>query len=76
MFILQIIGVFQLFYEPMVLTDGGPSNASVSLMLLNYRYAFVNFQMGKAVATGIIIFFMLLIFTAFYLKFNKEKEME
>ena len=32
--ILQIISVFQIMYEPMVLTKGGPDNASLSLMQL------------------------------------------
>src|SRR5699024_5558925 len=37
MLIMQIISVFQILYEPMVMTGGGPNNASLSLMLLSYN---------------------------------------
>lgn len=46
MLILQIISVFQVLYEPLVLTNGGPNNASLSIMLLVYRYAFRDFKPG------------------------------
>jgi multiple sugar transport system permease protein len=75
-FILQFIGVFQLFYEPLTMTGGGPINASVTLMLLNYRYAFEKYEMGRAVAIGMIVFVILVTFSIIYFKFNKEKETE
>ena len=53
--ILQIIGVFQTLYEPLVMTNGGPNNASLSLMLLVYRYAFEDLQIGRASALGLIV---------------------
>ena len=46
--ILQIISVFQILYEPLVMTNGGPNNASLSLMLLVYRYAFEDLQIVRA----------------------------
>lgn len=55
LFILQIIGVFQILYEPMVMTAGGPNNASLSLMYLVYRYAFEDMQVGRANALGLVI---------------------
>ena len=51
--ILQIISVFQIMYEPMVLTKGGPDNASLSLMQLMWQYAFggsMNYGKASAVA--------------------------
>ncbi|HWR18628.1 MAG TPA: sugar ABC transporter permease [Clostridia bacterium] len=72
--ILQIISIFQIMYEPMVLTKGGPDNASLSLMLLMWRYAFGgSMDFGKASAVAVIITFILLGFTALYSVVNRRK---
>ena len=72
--ILQIISIFQIMYEPLVLTAGGPDNASVSLMLLMWRYAFGGqMDYGRASAVAVIIAVILLIFTAIYSYVNKRK---
>jgi multiple sugar transport system permease protein len=55
----QIIGTMQLFTEPYVVTGGGPANATVTPMLLLYRYAFDQFDFGAANAMGLITFFVL-----------------
>lgn len=75
MLILQIISVFQILYEPMVLTGGGPNNASISLMLLNYNYAFRDIAVAKASTIGVIVTAILLLLTAVYLKYVKENDM-
>ncbi len=74
LFILQIISVFQVFYEPLVMTDGGPNNSSVSLLQLIYDYAFTSGDTAKAAALGVIVALMLFILTFIYLKFTKVKE--
>jgi multiple sugar transport system permease protein len=72
--ILQIITVFQILYEPMVLTKGGPDNASLSLMYLMWRYAFGGrIEFGKAAAAGVIISLILLLFTLLYTRVNRRK---
>ena len=53
--ILQIIGVFQIMYQPMVMTGGGPNNASLSLMLLVYRYTYMEMRLGHAGALSLIV---------------------
>ncbi len=40
--ILQIIGTAQVFLQPFLFTDGGPADATVTLLLLVYRYAFTS----------------------------------
>jgi len=40
--ILQVIGTSQVFLEPYLFTDGGPNNATLTVLLLVYRYAFQN----------------------------------
>lgn len=72
--ILQIISVFQIMYEPMVLTKGGPDNASLSMMQLMWQYAFGgSMDYGKASATAVVVTIILLIMTAIYSYFNNKE---
>lgn len=72
--ILQIISVFQIMYEPMVLTKGGPDNASLSLMQLMWQYAFGgSMNYGKASAVAVIVTIILLLMTAVYSFFNRRE---
>lgn len=66
--ILQIISVFQVFYEPMVIGSwGGPVNdASMSLMLLSYMYAFHDFEYAYAAASSMVLSLIIIIFTIGY----------
>ncbi|WP_139903255.1 carbohydrate ABC transporter permease [Clostridium thermarum] len=72
--ILQIIAVFQVLYEPMVMTGGGPNNASISLMQLNYRYAFIDMKISQATAVGVIIAIILVVLTCIYNFLNRNSE--
>ena len=72
--ILQIISVFQIMYEPMVLTKGGPDNASLSLMQLMWQYAFGGaMNYGKASAVAVIVTLILLVMTGIYSYFNRRE---
>jgi len=72
--ILQIISVFQIMYEPMVLTKGGPDNASLSLMQLMWQYAFGgSMNYGKASAVAVTVTLILLVMTAIYSWFNRKE---
>ena len=48
--ILGIIGSFQVFTNAYVMTNGGPSNASLFYVLYLFRNAFEYFKLGKASA--------------------------
>lgn len=74
MLIMQIISIFQILYEPMVMTGGGPNNASISLMYLSYQFAFDNIQFNYAAVVGIVVSVILLILTAIYMKMVKPQE--
>lgn len=71
-FVNQMIGIFQLMTEPMVMTDGGPGNASITLNLQSYYYAFRYLQPGKSLAMGVITFVLLIFVTVFYFKLQKR----
>lgn len=72
--ILQIISVFQILYEPLIMTNGGPNNASISIMQLVYRYAFEKFDYASASALSVIICFILIIISAIYHRAAMRKE--
>ena len=73
LFILQIISVFQVFYEPLVIGNwGGPVNdASMSLMLLSYAYAFKDSDFAYAAATSVILTIIIIGFTMLYFAVTK-----
>ena len=73
-FVSQIISVFQVLDQSMVMTGGGPNNASTSVGFQLYKYGFVNGRAGHAMALGVIIFIILLLATIFYFKLNKKVE--
>jgi multiple sugar transport system permease protein len=50
-----IIGVFQWFAEPLIITEGGPGNATLFYSLYLYQNAFRFFKMGYACAMGWIL---------------------
>ena len=72
--IRQLIGVFQVMQEPMVMTGGGPNGASTSLGYQLYQYGFVQGRVGQALALGTITFFILIFATCFYFYLNKKVE--
>ena len=67
--ILQLIATAQLFTEPLLFTGGGPNNATLTVLLLIYRYAFQNSlggDYGMAAALSLMLAGFLAIFTAGY----------
>ncbi|MDO5572764.1 MAG: sugar ABC transporter permease [bacterium] len=74
MLILQIIAVFQILYEPMMMTNGGPNGASISLMMLVYRYAYRDFNFPYAAALSVMICIILILLSGLYMKMTANKE--
>lgn len=72
--ILQVISVFQILYEPMVMTNGGPNNASISLMMLMYRYAFRDFNFPAGAALSVMICAVLIILSGIYMFATKKRD--
>ncbi len=70
--ILHIIGSFQVFQEPLIMTGGGPNNASLSIMLLVYRYAFEDNRLGLANALGLILSVVLIALSLVLFAINKK----
>ena len=67
-FVMAIIGSMQTFTQSYIMTDGGPSNASLFYSLLVYRTAFKQSQMGYSAAMSWILFLIIAALTAFVFK--------
>jgi multiple sugar transport system permease protein len=69
MLMLQIIGTAQVFIEPFLFTHGGPNNATMTVLLLIYNYAFGNSlgaSFGEAAALSLMLAAFLIAFAAVF----------
>jgi multiple sugar transport system permease protein len=71
--IITMIGYFQLFAEPYVMTQGGPSNSTLSVVLLMYEEGFRWWNMGYASAVAFILFAIIMSATLLQLTLRKRK---
>lgn len=72
MLLLQIIGASQVFAEPFLFTGGGPQNATLTVLLLLYRYAFSEGDYGAATALGVLLALVLAGLSALYLAVTRR----
>ncbi|MER3485422.1 MAG: ABC transporter permease [Chloroflexota bacterium] len=61
--VINIIGSFQVFTNAYILTQGGPNNATLTMVLYLYREGFQLFHFGYASAIAWILFAIILFFT-------------
>jgi multiple sugar transport system permease protein len=61
--IIGLIGGFQYFVEPFVITQGGPADATLTYGLYLFNNAFVYFKMGYAAAMAWILFVIIMVVT-------------
>lgn len=67
--ITSIIGAFQQFGLPYLLTSGGPVGRTTTIAYYLYTSAFKNFEMGYAAAMSYVLFAMIFVFTLLHLRF-------
>ena len=72
--ITTLIGYCQFFAEPYVMTDGGPLNSTLSIVLLMYKEGFKFWRMGYSAAIAFILFGIILILTIVQLRVQKQYE--
>ncbi len=72
--VYQMIGAFQLFSEPYVMSrgEGGPAQATLTIVFYVYQNAFEYGRMGKAAAIAWILFIFILIFTLIQNRLQKR----
>ncbi|SIO07992.1 carbohydrate ABC transporter permease [Agromyces cerinus] len=75
MLILQVIATAQVFLEPYLFTGGGPNNATVTILLLIYRYAFQNSlggDYGEATALSVMLAVVLALLSWLYFRLTNR----
>lgn len=61
--LMTMIGYFQLFAEPYVMTQGGPAHSTLSIVLLMYQEGFRWWNMGYSAAVAFVLFAIILSLT-------------
>lgn len=62
--IIGVIGSFQVFTAVFVMTEGGPQDSTLFMVLYLYQNAFERFRMGYAASLAWVLFLIIMIFTA------------
>jgi multiple sugar transport system permease protein len=74
-FMLQIIGTAQVFLEPYLFTSGGPANATLTVLLLVFQYAFgnsVGVGFGQAAALSLMLAAFLAVFSVIFMRVTRS----
>lgn len=70
--IITMVGYFQLFAEPYVMTQGGPLRSTTSLVLLMFEEGFRWWRMGYAAAVAVALFIIILLVTLLQHRVQRE----
>jgi multiple sugar transport system permease protein len=70
--IITMIGYFQLFAEPYIMTQGGPVNSTLSIVLYMYEEGFRWWNMGYSASLAFILFIIIFIGTLVQLRVQKS----
>jgi multiple sugar transport system permease protein len=73
--VITMIGAFQIFTEPYVMTGGtgGPLNATLSLVMYMYKQGFRWWNMGFGAAVALVLFLIILAGTLLQLRLRRER---
>jgi multiple sugar transport system permease protein len=76
--VIGIIGTFQLFDQSYIFSNGsgGPDNATLTIVLLIYQYAFKSLDMGYALALTLVLAFVIMIATLIQRTFFREEKLD
>ncbi|AFH48899.1 ABC-type sugar transport system permease subunit [Ignavibacterium album JCM 16511] len=72
--IITMIGYFQLFAEPYVMTQGGPLNKTLSIVQYMYQEGFRWWNMGYSASIAFILFVIIFIGTIIQFRIQKSQK--
>jgi len=72
--VISTIWSFQLFTEPWILNQGGPNNATLTMVIYLYRNSFRYFKLGYGAAISYILTMLILGFSFMQMKLSGEME--
>ena len=61
--IITLIGAFQVFDQAFIMTEGGPANATLTVVYYLYNHGFKYFDMGYASSVAWILFLLIMTVT-------------
>lgn len=70
--VTSVIGALQIFEQPQILTNGGPGDATRTIVLYIYEHGFRFFDMGYASTIAISLFVIILILTAIQFRLSRR----
>lgn len=70
--ILTVAGMFQLFAEPYVMTQGGPEQSTVTVLYFMYEEGFKWWNLGSGAAVAFILFLCILVLTLLQLRLARR----
>ena len=70
--VMSVIGSFQVFEASLIMTNGGPADATRTLVLYIYNNAFQYFKMGYGAAMAWVMFAILFVATAVQMRLQRE----
>jgi multiple sugar transport system permease protein len=70
--VISVINSFQVFDQAFIMTEGGPANATNTIVFNIYRYAFQFFQMGYAAAMAWVLFGIIFVVTVLQFRYQRQ----
>ncbi|MDP3829730.1 MAG: sugar ABC transporter permease, partial [Ignavibacteriaceae bacterium] len=71
--LITMIGFFQLFAEPYIMTQGGPMNSTLSIVQYMYQEGFRWWNIGYSASIAFALFFIIFIGTIIQFKLRKDE---
>jgi multiple sugar transport system permease protein len=72
--IITMIGYFQIFAEPYIMTQGGPLNSTLSIVQYMYQEGFRWWNMGYSAALAFILFLIIFLGTIIQMRIKKQSD--
>lgn len=72
--VINILGAFQVFGQPFLITRGGPERSTLPLMQYIYETSFLNYRLGYGAAMSWLLFLVIAAFSAVQFRFIRERD--
>ena len=71
--IVEVIASLKVFETIQIMTQGGPQNATNTLVFSLYQYAFQFYKVGYAAAIGMVLLVLVAVFAVLYFKLLEKR---
>lgn len=72
--VMNILGAFQVFGQPFLITRGGPERATLPLMQYIYETSFLNYRLGYGAAMSWLLFLVIAVFSFVQFRVIREQD--